>query len=107
MGDDVMRIEAKATVVLTMAILINGCVGAARADEVLSAPSAATTPSGDGCGTSQGGRDVDCRPTANDGPVAPANSENSNPELQRGDQPRAATAAEARGFAMGVLAVLR
>ena len=87
-----MGIEAKATVVLTVAILINGCAGVARADEVLASPLAPTTQSGDVCGTSRGDQEVECRLTASDRPVAPANSESSNPELQRGDQPRAATA---------------
>src|SRR6266702_5533652 len=69
MGGEVMGIEAKAAVALTVVVLLNGCVRVVRADDSLTIPPAPTTLSGDPCGTSQGNQDVECRATASDRPV--------------------------------------
>jgi hypothetical protein len=100
MGGVVMRIQAKPVVTLTVVILLNACVGVARADEGV--PLAPTALSGDPCGTLPRDEDVRCRVAASDQPVTSSNFEDPNADPQRnerpGDVPEAAKGALAGGL---------
>ena len=106
-GGEVMGIEAKAAVALTVVVLLSGCARVARADDSLTIPPAApTTLSGDPCGTSQEDQDVECRATASDRPITPASIENADAELPRKEQPSARGDGAAGGALKGASTVM-